>query len=51
MVIAATMVVLGSVLDVFAVLLAPIGYEDETGFHVGTPKVAEKDGMAWSNPS
>jgi len=49
--VAGTMVVIGFILDVFAARVAPLGYEDETGFHVGTRDGVDEDGLVWPNPS
>jgi hypothetical protein len=51
LVIAVIMIVVGIALDVFAPAVAPLGYQDDTGFHVGTPNGAHEDGLAWTNPT
>jgi|GEM_PF-1376984 hypothetical protein len=51
MIIAGIMLAIGIVLDLFAVAMAPLGYQDETGFHIGTPKAEAEEGWAWANPS
>jgi hypothetical protein len=38
MVIAALMLGVGVVIEFCAVILAPFGYQDETGFHVGSER-------------
>ena len=51
LIVAGAVVVMAIVLDVFAASVAPLGYQDETGFHTGTPKGTDEDGFAWTNPS
>ena len=51
LIVAGTMVVIGVVLEVLAAAVAPFGYQDETGFHVGTPEAGKEEGFAWTNPS
>jgi hypothetical protein len=51
LIVAGAVVVMAIILDVFAASVAPLGYQDETGFHTGTPRNAEEDGLAWTNPS
>jgi hypothetical protein len=51
LIVAGVVVVMAITLEVFAPSVAPLGYQDETGFHAGTPRNAEEDGLGWNNPS
>lgn len=51
MVIAAVMVGVGVVMELFAVMGAPLGYQDESGFHVGSKRSGDEETGFWVNPS
>jgi hypothetical protein len=51
MVIAAIMIGAGMVLVLGAVMRAPVGYQDETGFHMGEEKHSRDSFDCESNPS
>jgi hypothetical protein len=51
MVIAALIVGAGVILELCAVLKAPLGYQDETGFHIGSKGAESEEGRRWLNPS
>lgn len=51
MVIAAIIVGAGVILELCAVIGAPLGYQDETGFHVGSEGADNEDTRRWLNPS
>jgi hypothetical protein len=50
-ILAGIMVALGLLLDFWAAIAAPLGYQDETGFHAGAPKAEEDESWAPANPS
>lgn len=51
MVVAAFIIAAGVIVEVCAMLRAPMGYQDETGFHAGAPGTENEDGRLWLNPS
>lgn len=44
-------VALGLLIEVVAVQVAPLGYEDDKGFHLGSNKVMETEDHSVGNPS
>ncbi|MDB6015975.1 MAG: hypothetical protein JWR19_464 [Pedosphaera sp.] len=50
-VIAGMMLVTGIIMELYSVLKAPLGYQDQTGFHVAAKAGDEEDGSPWTNPS
>jgi len=50
MLVAALVVGAGVIVEVCSILKAPIGYQDETGFHIGTCS-ADRETRLWQNPS
>ncbi|HWF19395.1 MAG TPA: hypothetical protein VG754_09005 [Verrucomicrobiae bacterium] len=51
MVIAAIIVGAGVFVELLAILKAPLGYQDDTGFHVGASGAENEEGQPWLNPS
>jgi hypothetical protein len=51
MVIAALMLGAGVVIELCAVVMAPFGYQDETGFHIGTERTGSNKVRPQTNPS
>ena len=49
---AAGLISLGGLIAVpFVIAMAPLGYQDESGFHIGTPTAeAPADASSWGNP-
>lgn len=45
MVIAVFLIGAGVVLEICAVISAPMGYQDETGFHLGVERSKRRDGQ------
>ena len=41
----------GVVVELFAAATAPIGYQDESGFHLGSEKTGTVDEIRSENPS
>jgi hypothetical protein len=41
----------GLIAELFAVVSAPVGYQDEHGFHVGEQASKSADDGQWENPS
>ena len=41
----------GVVVELFAAASAPVGYQDEDGFHLGSEKTGAKDEVHSGNPS
>jgi hypothetical protein len=50
MVIAAIIVGAGVIVELCAIMKAPFGYQDDSGFHVGAPR-AKREESLWTNPS
>ncbi len=50
MIIAALILGFGVITELFAVAKAPVGYQDETGFHIGASRAEDDDGRCL-NPS
>jgi hypothetical protein len=49
--VAAIVIGAGVIMEFLAMIQAPIGYQDETGFHIGAKRAdAERDGLGL-NPS
>jgi hypothetical protein len=40
----------GLIAELFVIATAPVGYQDESGFHVGT-QTSEAPAASWRNPS
>jgi hypothetical protein len=51
MVIAALIIGAGVVVELFAIMKAPVGYQDDRGFHVGAKSAEDEEGRLWLNPS
>jgi hypothetical protein len=51
MIIAGTVMLAGILLELCAVITAPLGYQDETGFHAGAEHGDEEDGWPALNAS
>lgn len=51
MVIAGLIIAAGVIVEVCAILRAPVGYQDETGFHAGAKNTEDDEGRLWLNPS
>lgn len=51
MMIAAIIFVAGVLIELYAVLLAPLGYQDERGFHVVADRSDDKGRAGAENPS
>jgi hypothetical protein len=49
-IILSALLVTGIILEVSAMLMAPLGYQDEAGFHVGPEKVDDEESRL-GNPS
>jgi len=45
------LVAAGLVVELFAAATAPLGYQDEKGFHLGSEKAAGSDETQSGNPS
>jgi len=45
------LVAAGLVVELFAAATAPLGYQDENGFHLGSEKAGAKDESHSGNPS
>lgn len=45
------LVAAGLVVELFAAATAPLGYQDEKGFHLGSEKTAASDEVHSGNPS
>ena len=45
------LVAAGLVVELFAAATAPLGYQDEKGFHLGSDKTVAKDEVQSENPS
>ncbi|MCL4786763.1 MAG: hypothetical protein KJ070_08215 [Verrucomicrobia bacterium] len=45
------LIVAGLVVELFAAATAPLGYQDEDGFHLGADKNAAADEVHSGNPS
>jgi len=41
----------GIITEFYAVIWAPIGYQDERGFHVGAKQADDDESGRWMNPS
>ncbi len=41
----------GVIVELAAAALAPLGYQDETGFHLGQKQARRADDQDWENPS
>jgi hypothetical protein len=51
MLVAAFIVGAGIIIELCAVIMAPLGYQDEAGFHAGPERVSDEDTRLWGNPS
>jgi len=51
MVLAAFIIAAGLIVELCAMLSAPVGYQDESGFHAGAKRSENEDGRLWLNPS
>jgi hypothetical protein len=51
MIVVGTVLAAGIILELCAVITAPLGYQDDTGFHAGVEHEDEEDGWYWANPS
>ena len=51
MIVVGAVLVAGIILELCAVIAAPLGYQDERGFHVGVEHEDEEDGWYLANPS
>jgi hypothetical protein len=51
MVIAALMIGAGIIMELCAVMAAPLGYQDETGFHIGVQGGTSEDSRQGVNPN
>jgi hypothetical protein len=50
MVIAALVIGVGIIMEICAVVGAPVGYQDDAGFHIGVENAECKDGRREVNP-
>ena len=51
MIITALIMGAGVIMELCAVMRAPLGYQDETGFHIGAKNADDEEGRLWQNPS
>ncbi len=51
MVMAALMIGAGIIMELCAVMAAPLGYQDETGFHIGAEDGKSDDSQPRANPN
>ena len=49
--IAAIILGVGVVVELAAILRAPMSYQDQSGFHIGVPASEDEDGLPSGNPS